>query len=135
MDSSNSLQNLIEEIEEIEEVSDTLASDENKYIFKPRVRNIALNRFISFNINYENTVVEKLGLNSAVKEISLNSVENNETFNVYSNDDNFSKTSTESDEISNDNNNVLEDDLALNFEMLQKPNNILNDNRFTWILL
>ncbi|KAF0504231.1 transposase domain-containing protein [Gigaspora margarita] len=135
MGGPSSLQNLMEEIEEIEKVSDTLASDENEYIFKHRVRNLALNRFILFNIDYENTAVEELDLNSAVEEVGLNSAENDETLDVYTEDDNFSETSTESDEISNDNDNVFKDYSAPDFEMLQKPNNILNDNRFIWILL
>ncbi|KAF0396050.1 hypothetical protein F8M41_010142 [Gigaspora margarita] len=127
----SSSQDLMEEIEEIEEVPDTLVSDENEYIFKPRVRNLALNRFMSLNVNYENTAVKELGLNSAVKEVGLNSAKNNETLDVYTEDDNFSKTSTESDEISYDNDNVFEDYSDPDFEMLQKPNNILNNNRFT----
>ncbi|KAF0533397.1 hypothetical protein F8M41_010533 [Gigaspora margarita] len=135
MDSPSFSQDLIEEIKEIEKVPDTLASDENEYIFKSRVRNLVLNRFMSFNVNYENTVVEGLDLNLAVEEIGLNLAENNETLNVYTEDDSFSETSTESDEISDDNDNVFEDYLAPNFEMPQKPNNILNNNQFTWILL
>ncbi|KAF0530321.1 transposase domain-containing protein [Gigaspora margarita] len=97
-------------IEKIEEVPDTSVSDENEYIFKPRVRNLALNRFILFNVDYKNTAVKKLGLNSAVED-------------------------TESDEISDNNDIVFEDYSAPDFEMPRKPNNILNDNRFTWILL
>ncbi|KAF0543791.1 hypothetical protein F8M41_003286 [Gigaspora margarita] len=131
MGSPSSSQDLIEEIEEIEEVPDTLASDKNEYIFKPRVRNPALNRFMSFNIDYENTAVEELGLNLVVEEVGLNSAENDETLDVYTEDDNFSKTSTESNEISDDNNNVFKDYSAPDFEMPRKPNNILNDNRFT----
>ncbi|KAF0492525.1 hypothetical protein F8M41_021679 [Gigaspora margarita] len=83
----------------------------------PRVRNLALNRSISFNVDYENTAVEELGLNSAVEEIGLNSAKNNETLNMYTKDDNFSKTSTESDEISDNNDNVFEDYSAHDFEM------------------
>ncbi|KAF0534163.1 hypothetical protein F8M41_010178 [Gigaspora margarita] len=115
-------------IEEIEEVPDTPASDENKYIFKPRVRNLVLNRFISFNFDYKNTAVEELGLNLVVEEVGLNLVENDETLDMYTEDINFSETSTESDEISDDNDNVFKDYSASNFEMLQKPNNILNNN-------
>ncbi|KAF0561599.1 hypothetical protein F8M41_022514 [Gigaspora margarita] len=127
----SSSQDLMEEIKEIEEVSDTPVSDKNEYIFKPRVRNPVLNRSISFNVDYENTAVEVLDLNLAVKEVGLNSAENNETLKVYTEDDNFSETSTESNKISNNNNNVFEDYSAPEFEMLRKPNNILNDNRFT----
>ncbi|KAF0512517.1 hypothetical protein F8M41_017987 [Gigaspora margarita] len=111
------LQDLMKEIEEIEEVPDTLASDKNKYIFKPRVRNLALNRFMLFNVDYENIAVKELGLNLAVEEVGLNSAENNETLNVYTEDDNFSETSTKSDEISDDNDNVFEDYSAPDFEM------------------
>ncbi|KAF0558608.1 transposase domain-containing protein [Gigaspora margarita] len=131
----SSSQDLMEEIEEIEEVLDILASDENEFIFKPRVRNLALNRSMSFNVDYKNTAVEKLGLNLAVEKVGLNSAKNDETLNVYTEDDNFSKTSTESDEISDDNNNIFEDYSAPDFEIPRKPNNILNDNRFIWILL
>ncbi|KAF0561753.1 hypothetical protein F8M41_019374 [Gigaspora margarita] len=118
----------MKEIEEIEEVPDTPASDKNESIFKPRVRNLALNRFISFNIDYENTVVEELGLNSAVKEIGLNSVENDKTLDVYIEDNNFFETSTKSKKMSNNNDNVFKDYSAPDFGMPRKPNNILNNN-------
>ncbi|KAF0442821.1 hypothetical protein F8M41_003616 [Gigaspora margarita] len=72
MGGPSSSQDLVEEIEEIKEVPNTPASDENEYIFKPRVRNPVLNRFMSFNIDYENIAVEELGLNSAVEEVGLN---------------------------------------------------------------
>ncbi|KAF0420934.1 hypothetical protein F8M41_006869 [Gigaspora margarita] len=124
-------QNLIEEIEEIEEVPNTPASDKNKYIFKPRVRNPVLNRFISFNANYKNIAVKELGLNLAVEEIGLNSAENDETLDVYTENNNFFETSTESDEISYNNDNSFEDYSVHDFKMPQKPNNILNDNQFT----
>ncbi|KAF0470741.1 hypothetical protein F8M41_025290 [Gigaspora margarita] len=113
MGGPSSSQDLIEEIEEIKKVSETPVSDENEYIFKPRVRNLALNRFIFFNVDYKNTAVEELDLNSAFEEVGLNSVENDETLNVYTKDDNFSKTSTKSDEISDINDNVFEDYSAL----------------------
>ncbi|KAF0433487.1 hypothetical protein F8M41_005060 [Gigaspora margarita] len=131
MGGPSSSQDLMEGIEEIEEVPDTPASDESEYIYKPRVRNLALNRFMSFNVDYENTAVKELGLNSAIEEVGLNSAENNEILDVYTENDNFSETSTESDEISDDNDNVFEDYSAPNFEMPRKPNNILNENRFT----
>ncbi|KAF0455597.1 hypothetical protein F8M41_001459 [Gigaspora margarita] len=115
--SPSSSQDLIEEIEEIEEVFNTLASNENEYIFKLRVRNLALNGFMSFNVDYENIAVEELGLNLAAKEVGLNLVKNNKTLDVYTEDDNFSETSTKSDEISDDNNNVFEDYSASDFEM------------------
>ncbi|KAF0521236.1 hypothetical protein F8M41_015877 [Gigaspora margarita] len=75
MGDPSSSQDLIEEIEEIEEVSNTIASDKNEFIFKPRVRNPKLNRLISFNIDYKNIVVEELGLNLAVKGVGLNLAE------------------------------------------------------------
>ncbi|KAF0406516.1 hypothetical protein F8M41_008841 [Gigaspora margarita] len=99
MGGPSSLQDLIEEIKKIEEVPDTLVSDENEYIFKPRVRNPVLNRFMLFNVDYKNIAVEELGLNSAVEEVGLNSAENDEPHDVYTEDDNFSETITESDEI------------------------------------
>ncbi|KAF0525579.1 hypothetical protein F8M41_014456 [Gigaspora margarita] len=92
MSSPSVSQDLIEETEKIEEVPDTPASDENEYIFKPRVRNPVLNRFISFNIDYKNTAVEEL-------------------------DDNFSETSTESNKISDNNDNAFKDYSALDFEI------------------
>ncbi|KAF0431154.1 hypothetical protein F8M41_005449 [Gigaspora margarita] len=113
---SSFLHDLIEEIEEIEEVPNTLVSDENEYIFKPRVRNPALNRFMSFNVDYKN--IAELGLNLVVEEIGLNLAENDETLDMYTEDNNFSETSTEFDKISNDNNNVFENYLAPDFEML-----------------
>ncbi|KAF0562001.1 hypothetical protein F8M41_014592 [Gigaspora margarita] len=115
MGGPSSSQDLMEEIEEIEKVPDTPASDENKYIFKPKVRNLALNRFIKYNIDYKNTA--ELGLNLAVKEVGLNSVDNYKTLNVYTEDNNFSETNTESDEISDNNGNVFEDYSAPNFEI------------------
>ncbi|KAF0525110.1 hypothetical protein F8M41_014745 [Gigaspora margarita] len=67
---------------------------------------------MSFNVDYENIAVKELALNSAVKEVGLNSAEHDKTPDVYTKDDNFSETSTESDEISDNNNNVFEDYLA-----------------------
>ncbi|KAF0531889.1 hypothetical protein F8M41_011617 [Gigaspora margarita] len=117
MGGPSSSQNLMKEIKEIEEVPNTPASDENEYIFKPKVRNPALNRSMSFNVDYENIAVEELGLNSAVEEVGINSAENDETLDVYTEDDNFSETSTESDEISNNNDNVFKDYSVPNFEI------------------
>ncbi|KAF0387355.1 hypothetical protein F8M41_011247 [Gigaspora margarita] len=115
MGSPSFSQNLIEEIEEIEEVPDTLASDKNEYIFKPRAINLELNRFMSFNVYYKN--IAELDLNLTVEEVGLNLAENNETLDVYTEDDNFSETNTESDKISDDNDNVFKDYSAPNFEI------------------
>ncbi|KAF0458505.1 hypothetical protein F8M41_000965 [Gigaspora margarita] len=46
IDGPSSSQDLIEEIEEIEEVLNTLAFDKNEFIFKPRVRNLALKVYV-----------------------------------------------------------------------------------------
>ncbi|KAF0357394.1 hypothetical protein F8M41_014553 [Gigaspora margarita] len=117
IDGPSSSQDLIEKIVEIEEVPDTLAFDENESIFKFRIRNLALNRFMSFNINYENIAVEELDLNSVVEEVGLNLAKNDETLNVYTKNDNFSETSTKSDKIFDDNDNVFEDYLVFDFEI------------------
>ncbi|KAF0502372.1 hypothetical protein F8M41_019822 [Gigaspora margarita] len=77
--------------------------------FNPKVRNLVLNRFMSFNVNYKNIAVEELGLNLAVEEIGLNLAENDETLDIYTKDNNFSETSTKSDKISNNNDNVFKD--------------------------
>ncbi|KAF0494966.1 hypothetical protein F8M41_021232 [Gigaspora margarita] len=130
LNSPSSSQDLIEKIKEFEEVLNTLVLVENEYIFQPRVRNLALNRFISFNIDYENIAVKELDLNLAVEEVGLNLAENDKTLEVYTKNDNFSKTSTESNKIFDNNDNIFEDYSAPNFEIPQKPNNVLNDNQF-----
>ena len=85
MGGPSSSQDLMEEIEEIEEVTDTPVSDVNEYIFKPRVRNPALNRVMSFNIDYKHSAGKEFGSNSAVED------EFDETLDVYTEDDTFLK--------------------------------------------
>ncbi|KAF0416437.1 hypothetical protein F8M41_007423 [Gigaspora margarita] len=83
LDGPSSSQDLIEEFKEFKEVFDTLAPVKNKYIFQSRVRNLALNRFISFNIDYENIAIEELYLNLLVETVGLNLAENNKLSIVY----------------------------------------------------
>ena len=55
LEGPGSLQDLIDEVEE---VPDTSASVENEFSFRPRVRNPALSRIMSFNVDYEDLAIE-----------------------------------------------------------------------------
>ena len=134
LEGSDSSQDLIDEVEE---VPDTSASVKNKFSFRPRIRNPALSGIMSFNVDYEDSAVEESSLGSAVEEFGIGSAENknfDETPDVYTkdNNDNFSETSAESNEISNDDNDVFEDYSTPDFDVPPESNDTdtFTDDRF-----
>ncbi|CAG8542332.1 36495_t:CDS:1 [Racocetra persica] len=108
------------------EVSDTPASVVDEFTFWPRVRNLVLNRLISFNVGYKSSAIEEFGLNSAENQDL-----NDKPPDIYSEDNNFSESSTEFGENSG-NNNIFEDYLASDFdsEMPPEPDNLFTNDRF-----